>query len=514
MKMKRRDGKEEPLGGPVAVRRAMQDRWARLFFGSNAFLAVMALALISLFIAREAFFFFPQYHAELVEGRRCGMELTDRMGQELRRLGEPVGALREREAALREAALRERGTEAALGQADLLAAAAGEMEALLLGGVDSVVRMQEEARLWRQRFAEAEGSPAETLPLREEAAAWSEAAVGEFAGRMETMGEALAGHAARLQADLAEASGEPVAVDPSIFYAREREELRVFLAAGAVDQPVAWWASVGAFLTGKRWVTNSFNRELYGLLPLLSGTLLVSLVAGSLAVPLGLASALYVNQFATPRERLVLKPVLEFLAAFPTVLLGFLGVVFWGDIVQAISALPMVDALPGFPLQDRLNALTAGSLLALVAIPVIFTLSEDALNAVSRDFTEASLSVGATRVQTLWRVVLPAASPGLLSAVLLGFGRIMGETMIVLLVAGNRIRIPGLGDGVIPFFEPVHTMTGIIAQEMGEVSSGGLHYRALFVVAAVLFLLALGLNHMAREVTRPMRRRARSRLTG
>lgn len=506
--MKNRGAKGE-AAGLSAVGRGKQDRWARLFFGSNAFLAVMALALISLFIAREAFFFFPQYHAELVEGRRCGLELTDRMGQELSRLGEPVGALREREAAL-----RKEGTEAAMGQADLLAAAAEEMEALLSGGVDSVVRWQEEARLWRHRLAEAEGSPAERAQLRGEVGDWSEAAMAGFAGRLETMGEALAGQAERLQGGLAEAAGDPAAVEPAVFHARAQEDVRAFLAAGSVDQPVALWASVGAFVTGKRWVTNSFNRELYGLLPLLSGTLLVSLVAGSLAVPLGLASALYVNQFATARERLVLKPVLEFLAAFPTVLLGFLGVVFWGDIVQAISALPMVDALPGFPLNDRLNALTAGSLLALVAIPVIFTLSEDALNAVSRDFTEASLSVGATRVQTLWRVVLPAASPGLLSAVLLGFGRIMGETMIVLLVAGNRIQIPGLGDGVIPFFQPVHTMTGIIAQEMGEVSSGGLHYRALFVVAAVLFLLALGLNHMAREVTRPMRRRARSRLTG
>lgn len=296
------------------------------------------------------------------------------------------------------------------------------------------------------------------------------------------------------------------------FAAPPVEQTRRYLESGAVDRPVPFLDSIGAFLTGKRWVTNSFNREIYGLLPLLSGTLLVSLIAAALAVPLGLASACYVNQFATARERMVLKPVLEFMAAFPTVLLGFLGVVFWGDMVQALSRIPFLDALPGFPLNDRLNALTAGTLLALVAIPVIFTLAEDALNGVSGEYTEASFSVGATRVQTLLRVVLPAASPGLLSAVLLGFGRIMGETMIVLLVAGNRIRIPEWGDGSVPFFQPVHTMTGIIAQEMGEVSFGSLHYRALFVVAAMLFLLALSINHLARELTRPMRRRARSPL--
>jgi phosphate transport system permease protein len=156
-------------------------------------------------------------------------------------------------------------------------------------------------------------------------------------------------------------------------------------------------------------------------------------------------------------------------------------------------------------MSERLNAFTAGCLLAFMAIPTIFSLAEDALTNVPRHFKEASFALGATRLQTILRVLVPASLSGLISAILLGFGRVIGETMVVLLCAGNRIAIPDFTQGLGAFFQPVHTMTGIIAQEMGEVVPGSIHYRALFMVGIVLFLLALGINYVAQRVVQRYR---------
>ncbi len=161
--------------------------------------------------------------------------------------------------------------------------------------------------------------------------------------------------------------------------------------------------------------------------------------------------------------------------------------------------------LPGFPIAERLNALTAGCLLGLLAIPTIFTLAEDALQNVPRSFKEASYALGATRLQTITRIVVPAGLSGIISAVLLGLGRVIGETMVVLLCAGNRIAIPDFTEGLGVFVQPVHTMTGIVAQEMGEVVRGGIHYRALFVVGIFLFFLSLGINFLAQKIVRRYR---------
>jgi phosphate transport system permease protein len=154
---------------------------------------------------------------------------------------------------------------------------------------------------------------------------------------------------------------------------------------------------------------------------------------------------------------------------------------------------------------ERLNAFTAGALLAFTSIPTIFSLAEDALTNVPKHFKEASLALGATRLQTLMRVLFPASLSGVISAVLLGFGRVIGETMVVLMCAGNRIEIPDFTAGIGAIFQPVHTMTGIIAQEMGEVARGSIHYRALFMVGIALFSISLMINYIAQRVVRRYR---------
>ncbi|MDP4879686.1 MAG: phosphate ABC transporter permease subunit PstC, partial [Opitutales bacterium] len=258
--------------------------------------------------------------------------------------------------------------------------------------------------------------------------------------------------------------------------------------------PVSIFQAASAFLTGKDWVTASDQQDWYGLMPLLSGSLLISAIALVFAIPFGVGAAIYVNQIAGPAERNFIKPYVEFISAIPSVVIGFFGVVVFGEFIRWFSQLDGFQWVPFFPIQERLNAFTAGCLLALMAIPTIFTLAEDAINNIPRHFKEASLAMGATPLQTTMRVIVPTALSGIISAIMLGFGRVIGETMVVLLCAGNRIKIPDFTEGPGVFFEPVHTMTGIIAQEMGEVVQGSLHYRALFMVGIVLFFISLIIN--------------------
>jgi phosphate transport system permease protein len=262
------------------------------------------------------------------------------------------------------------------------------------------------------------------------------------------------------------------------------------------------WRALGAFLSGKNWVTASDQQDWYGLLPLLTGSLLISSIALFFAVPFGVGAAIYVNQIAGPAERNFIKPYIEFISAIPSVVIGFFGVVVFGEAMRLLSQMDALQWVPFFPVQERLNAFTAGCLLALMAIPTIFTLAEDAINNVPRHFKEASYAMGATRLQTSMRVIVPTALSGIISAIMLGFGRVIGETMVVLLCAGNRIKIPDFTAGPGVFFEPVHTMTGIIAQEMGEVVHGSLHYRALFMVGIVLFFASLLINYGAQWIVK------------
>ena len=199
-------------------------------------------------------------------------------------------------------------------------------------------------------------------------------------------------------------------------------------------------------------------------------------------------------------EKSLIKPYIEFISAIPSVVLGFFGIAVVGQAVRALSQMPFMKWVPFFPISERLNVFTAGTLLALMAVPTIFTLAEDALRNVPRGFKEASYALGANRLQTIARVLVPASLSGIISAILLGLGRVIGETMVVLLCAGNRIAIPDFTQGLGAFFQPVHTMTGIIAQEMGEVVRGSIHYRALFMVGLVLFALTLGINYLAQRL--------------
>ena len=271
------------------------------------------------------------------------------------------------------------------------------------------------------------------------------------------------------------------------------------------DVPVPLFTAISSFLTGKDWVTGGEWQDFYGILPLAAGSLMISIVALIIAIPSGIGAAVYVNQFASTREQALIKPVIEFIQAIPSVVLGFIGILVFGTVLRDLSMLDSLQWIPGFPVEERLNIFTAGCLLALMSIPTIFSLAEDAINNVPSAYAEASEALGASRVQTTFRVVIPAAFSGILAAVLLGLGRVIGETMVVLLVAGNRIKIPDFTSGLGSFFQPAHTLTGIIAQELGEVPLGSVHYRALFVVGILLFAVVLAINATAHRFVNKMK---------
>lgn len=226
------------------------------------------------------------------------------------------------------------------------------------------------------------------------------------------------------------------------------------------------------------------------MVPLFVGTLKTTFVAMAAAVPVGVAAALFSAEFAPRRVREVVKPVIELLAGIPSVVLGFFALMVMASALQS-----------AFGFTFRLNAVVAGLALALTVVPVIFTVSEDALTSVPRAYREASLALGATRWETAWRVVLPAAAPGVLAAVVLGFGRAIGETMIVLMASGNAaITSWSLGDSV-------RTLSATIAAEMGEVVFGGAHYAILFFIGVELFLFTFVLNTAAGAIVQRLVRR-------
>jgi phosphate transport system permease protein len=208
----------------------------------------------------------------------------------------------------------------------------------------------------------------------------------------------------------------------------------------------------------------------FGLVPLMLGTLKVSLVAMLVATPIAVAAAIYVAQFASPRAREVIKPAIELLAGVPSVVLGFFALIVLATWVQDL-----------FGLDSRLSAFLAGLGLAVALIPIIFTMSEDALGAVPRSYVEASAALGARRHQTILKVVLPAASPGIAAAVALGFGRAIGETMIVLMASGNAAIAS------FDLFDSTRTLSATIAAELAEVVFGGPHYTVLFFIGMLLF---------------------------
>jgi len=233
-------------------------------------------------------------------------------------------------------------------------------------------------------------------------------------------------------------------------------------------------------LFGSRWYP---IEGIFGLWPLLVGSLMVTVGAVIIAVPLGLTTAIYLGEIAPPWQREILKPLIEMLAGIPSIVLGFLGWVVLAPIIQNLGA------------STGLTAFTGSLILAYMALPTIISISEDALYAVPKEYRDGALAIGATQWQTIWRVVLPAARSGIMMAVMLGIGRAIGETMAVMMVTGNAASIPALGAGM--FFQPVRTMTATIAAEMGEVAQGSLHYNVLFGIGIILFLITFTINSLA-----------------
>ena len=248
------------------------------------------------------------------------------------------------------------------------------------------------------------------------------------------------------------------------------------------------WESFPAFrseefrnsLFNATWNPTSYSRPSYGLLSMIVSTSLVTLGALVIATPIGIACAVYISELASPRMREVLKPTVESLAGIPSVVIGFLGIVLVGPALAWV-----------FQLNHGLSALNGSILLAVMALPTIISISEDALAAVPSEYKNASLALGATSWQTLWRVMVPAAGPGIIASLMLGMGRAIGETMTVLMATGNASAMPhGLMD-------PVRTMTATIAIELGEVPYGTIHYHALFVIGLVLFVMTFVVNLLA-----------------
>jgi phosphate transport system permease protein len=230
------------------------------------------------------------------------------------------------------------------------------------------------------------------------------------------------------------------------------------------------------FLFGKSWYPISEPARL-GILPLILGSLLVTLGAAIISIPIGVASAVYISEVAPLKMKEILKSGIELLAAIPSVVLGFIGMV---------TLVPWIKNT--FHLPTGLTALSGSIMLAFMAMPTIVSIAEDALYAVPKSYKEGALALGATHWQTIYRVMLPAASSGILAAVMLGIGRVIGETMAVMMITGNSAILPH------SILQPVRTLTATIAAEMGEAVVGGEHYFALFAIGIVLFIISFAIN--------------------
>lgn len=534
-----------------------KDNWIKLFFASNAVTSIIILGLITLFLFKEGIEFFGQYRHDLQRYRKSGMEYASVVTKQhddqtlLYRYLENI--LAQETAALESLATddatrtsAEKDTRQML---DLTRDFQNTKELLLIYE-KKVVKWAAETKLFLltqsdmievKEEALKQGLPVEDFPetiaqLKErtffthkELARWQNyfirhqredlakrinPIVGtesgtEKEGQITSLTPLIQASANQQYAEILSKQRKQFSsllnrFKPSFLLAKSVKDfsqaktaLSEYLASVPLyeerltewdpTQPYPLHRAFSGFLLGKDWVTNSARQDWYGVLPLLSGSLLVSLIALALAIPFGVGSAIYVNQVATAREQSFIKPCIEFISAIPSVLIGFFGIAVLGGMVSLIA-------------DERLNSLTAGFLLALMTVPTIFTLAEDSLNNVPRALRDASLSLGANRWQTCARVIFPSAITGIISAVLLGFGRVIGETMVVLLCAGNRIAIPDFTSGLGVFAQPVHTMTGIIAQEMGEVEFGSIHYRALFMVGIALFLIALLVNFLSQTI--------------
>jgi phosphate transport system permease protein len=248
--------------------------------------------------------------------------------------------------------------------------------------------------------------------------------------------------------------------------------------------------SLTQFLFSTEWYPTSANNVRYGTLALLVGTFSVTVLAMVIAVPFGLGAAIFVSEFCGPKLKETLKIVIELLAAIPSVVWGFIGLTVMSKIIVSTTGAPV-----------GVNILNGGIILALMSVPIIVSIGEDALKAVPDSFREAGLALGATKWQLVYRVLLPAAKNGLLAAVLLGVGRAVGETMAVLMATGHAVHIP---TGIL---DSVRTLTANIAAELGEAPAGSDHYRVLFLTGVLLFSITFIVNLTADLVIRGVRKR-------
>ena len=248
--------------------------------------------------------------------------------------------------------------------------------------------------------------------------------------------------------------------------------------------------SIWNFLSGREWFPTAQPAAIMGTLPLLLGTLLVSLVAILIALPLGLAAAVFLAEISNERLRKILKPVIELLSGIPSVVYGFFGLVVIVPFIQTTFHLPVGE-----------TALAGSILLAIMALPTIITVSEDAIRTCPVSIKEASLALGASHWQTIFRVIIPYASSGITAAAILGIGRAVGETMAVLMVTGNAALMPT------SLTQPVRTIPATIAAELGEAPFGGLHFKALFALGCMLFIITLCTNLLVERISKKRKSR-------
>lgn len=257
------------------------------------------------------------------------------------------------------------------------------------------------------------------------------------------------------------------------------------------------------FFLSKTWYPTSEGNPRFGILALIAGTGSVTLLAMLFAVPFGLGTAVFIAEFCGRKTKEALKIMVELLAAVPSVVWGFIGMMVMGPVIMKLAAAMKLSGV-----SVGVNALNAGIVVGLMSVPVIVSIAEDAIRAVPDEYRAAAEALGATRWQVVYKVIFPAAKSGLLAAVLLGVGRAVGETMAVLMCTGNSVNMPF--SGTFPYFHPlqsVQTLTATIAAELGEAPAGGRHYQALFVIGMVLFAITFVINLTADLIVRGIRNR-------
>ncbi len=243
------------------------------------------------------------------------------------------------------------------------------------------------------------------------------------------------------------------------------------------------------FLFGTHWYPYA-DPPVFGIAPFFVSTLMITLISTIVAVPIGVACAAYLSEVAPPKVAETVKPIIEILAGIPSVMMGFIGLALLSPFVQSL-----------FHLNTGLCGLTAAIMLSLMSLPIIVSVSEDALHAVPREYKEASYALGATKWETIWHVCIPSALSGIAAAIMLGVGRAIGETMTVLMVAGNALAVPASPT------DPMTAMTAAIANSIGNAVRGGVQYQAIFAIGLILFILTLGVNIIAERVLERQKRK-------